>query len=164
MDADDFTYANGYRSSDSSTEFIEGTTDEIINAMEKAVAKNNQFAEIIIREDNFIVIKTIHFNKLLKRVLRVSLIGVEERNGYLVRVSTMNYPSQQPSGLSRKLIIETLKELGREEQAKEFSKESNREELKSFGMGIARGALSIVKIVIFFIIILLIIGVIGMIF
>lgn len=99
------TYANGYRTSDSSTEFIEATTEEIINAMEKAVAKNNQFTEIIVREDNFIVIKTIHFNKLLKRVLTVSFLGVEERNGYLVRVSTMNYPAQQPSGLSRKLII-----------------------------------------------------------
>lgn len=48
-------------------EFNEETINEIINAMEKTVAKNNQFKEILVREDKLIVIKTIHFNKLLKR-------------------------------------------------------------------------------------------------
>ena len=165
MNGDDFTYDKGYRSSDSGTVAIKRPNEEIIEAMESVVDRTGQFQEIMFRNDELVIIKTSQYSKLMKRVLRVSFVRLEDDAGALVMCSTMvNQTNPMPSGLSRKLLIETLKELGMEEEAKEFSKKSNKNELKSLGKGAVGGVVSIVKMVIGIIIILIIIGVIRMIF
>ncbi|WP_458405497.1 hypothetical protein [Methanobrevibacter sp.] len=162
MDVDDFTYAKGYRSADDAMHLIKGSFDEIVAAMESVVDKHKQFDGVIAKDDNVMVIKTVIFNAALKRVIRVSFI--QSDGGYLVNATTMNLPQNQPSGLPKKLIFETLNELGRSEEAKEFSSKQNKDELKSLGKGILGGAVSIVKMVVTIIAIMIIIGLIRMIF
>lgn len=162
MDVDDFTYAKGYRAADNAMHLIEGSFDEIVAAMESVVDKHKQFDGVIAKDDKVMVIKTVIFNAALKSVIRVSFI--QSDGGYLVNATTMNLPQNQPSGLPKKLIFETLNELGRPEEAKEFSSKQNKAELKSFGKGILGGVVSIVKMVVAVIAIMIIIGLIRMIF
>lgn len=165
MNGDDFTYAKGYRSSDNATEYIDLPIEEIMNAVERVAEKNSHFQGTLVKEEHLLIIKTIHFNKGLKRVLRVSFIPVEEKDGAIVRSATMNNLNNPPAtGLSKILIKETLKELGLEEQAEKFSKESSKKELKSFGKGVANEVLSIIKLAIVAVIVLVIIGLIKSLF
>lgn len=165
MNPNEFTYDRGYRSSDSETALFECRKEEVIAAIEAVIEKSNHFKEIIARDEITIVIRTMHFNKVLKRVVRVNFISTESEKNCLVMCTTMNStPNPPKTALSRMLIVETYKELGMEEKAKEFSKQSNKNELKSFGKGIAGGAISLVKMIIAIFVILLVIGIIKMIF
>lgn len=165
MNGDDFTYAKGYRSSDSEIEHIDLPIEEIMNAVERVAEKNKHFQGTLVREEKLLIIKTIHFSKVLKRVMRVSFIPDENKDGATVMCATMNDLNNPPAtGLSKILIKETLKELGLEEQAEKFSKKSSKKELKSFGKRIANEVLSIVKLAIVAVIVLVIIGLIKSLF
>ena len=83
----------------------------------------------------------------------------------MVNAATMNERSDlHPTGLSRKLLFETLKEMEIEAEPKDFSKKSNRWELKTFGRGVAGEVLSLVNMAVLIILIMIVIGVISMIF
>ncbi|MBQ9025549.1 MAG: hypothetical protein IJ104_04115 [Methanobrevibacter sp.] len=49
----------------------------------------------------------------------------DDMKGYMVNATTMNdWDDTRLTGLSLKLLVETLKELGMEDNAKEFSKKA----------------------------------------
>jgi hypothetical protein len=161
-----FKLYDGFLIIESETEAINKSPEEILEAIKSVVNKNPKFKEIMAIDKyqgkDRILIKGNIYNKMLKRVMIVYLTPFNENITQIQSITRDNQRSTPP-GLSRKLIKETMKELGMDNQAKKFSRESNMKEIKSLGKGAAGGIISLVKIVIFFIVILLIIGVIGMI-
>lgn len=160
------SYENGYYNIESETESINKSPEEILEAIKSVVNKSPKFKEIMAIDKyqgkDRILIKGNIYNKMLKRVMIVYLTPFNENITQIQSITRDNQRSTPP-GLSRKLIKETMKELGMDDKAKKFSRESNINEIKSLGKGVAGGIISIVKIVIALIVILLIIGVIGMI-
>ena len=82
----------------------------------------------------------------------------------MVNATTINdWDGALTTVLSRKLLVGTLKEMGMEDNAKEFSKKSNRVELKSFVRRITGGVIFIVKMILIIILIMIVIGIISVI-
>ena len=152
---------------ESEIEMVNKPLDEVLDAIKIVVEKNNKFQEIMFIQKNedayHLQIKTVLYSNMLKRILSVNLNN--SSNQTMIQCFTKDSNSRNPApGLSRKLVKETLKELNLEEQAKDFSRRSNKNEIQSLAGGFGKEVMSIVKLIVIIFIILILIVIIGSIF
>lgn len=142
------TYENGYHDIEDEIEAISKSPEEIMEAIKAVVDKSPKFKEIMAIDKyqgkKRILIKGNIYNSMLKRVLFVYLTPFNA-NITQIRCITKDSQRSTPPGQARNLIKETLKELGMEEKAKEFSKGSHKKEAKSLGKGVIKETFSILK-------------------